>query len=220
MDAIIRDMRLPPVSHVGASLAGVVAMLALLSLGLQYALVAGRADAAGGILAATTRYFGYFTVLANVLVAGVALSAALRSEGIWSRASVRGLAALCIAVAMIIDDRVLPMSTPAQIWAEVGLHFLVPLAYLTWWLWWTPHGALRLSDALKWLLFPAAFMALTYTRGVLAGEWLYPVLDVPTLGTALAARNALAVFAGFFILGAAIFGVDHGLGAPRAPASR
>jgi len=195
-------------------------MLALLSLGLQYALVAGRADAAGGIVAATARYFSHFTVLANVLVAGVAISAALRSEGFWSRASMRGLAALCIAVAMIIDDRVLPMSTPAQVWAEVGLHFLVPIAYLTWWLWWTPHGALRLVDAMKWMLFPAAFMTITYTRGVLTGEWLYPVLDVPTLGTALVARNALAVFAGFFILGAAIFGVDHGLGAPRAPASK
>jgi len=195
-------------------------MLALLSLGLQYALVAGRADAAGGIVAATARYFSYFTILANVLVAGVAISAALRSEGFWSRASMRGLAALCIAVAMIIDDRVLPMSTPAQVWAEVGLHFLVPIASLTWWLWWTPHGALRLVDAMKWMLFPAAFMTITYTRGVLTGEWLYPVLDVPTLGTALVARNALAVFAGFFILGAAIFGVDHGLGAPRAPASK
>ena len=213
-------MRLPPVSHVGASLAGVVAMLALLSLGLQYALVAGRAEAAGGIVVATARYFSSFTVLANVLVAGVALSAALRLEGSWSRASVRGLAALCVAVAMIIDDRVLPMSTPAQVWAEVGLHFLVPIAYLTWWLWWAPHGALRLVDALKWLLFPAAFIAITYTRGVLTGEWLYPVLDASTLGAALVARNALAVIAGFFILGATIFGVDHGLGAPRASASK
>ena len=195
-------------------------MLALLSLGLQYALVAGRAEAAGGIVVATARYFSFFTVLANVLVAGVALSAALRLEGSWSRASVRGLAALCVAVAMIIDDRVLPMSTPAQVWAEVGLHFLVPIAYLTWWLWWAPHGALRLVDALKWLLFPVAFMTITCTRGALTGEWLYPVIDVTTLGNTLALRKAVAVLAGFFVLGAAIVGIDRGLRVPGTSASR
>ena len=59
-------------------------MLALLSLGLQYALVAGQAGAAGGIVVATARYASYFTVLANMLVAGVALAAALRSDGAWS----------------------------------------------------------------------------------------------------------------------------------------
>jgi hypothetical protein len=195
-------------------------MLALLSLGLQYALVAGQAGAAGGIVVATARYFSYFTVLANVLVAGVALSAALRSKGAWSRAPVRGLAALCIAVAMIIDDRVLPMSTPMQVWAEVGLHFLVPIAYLTWWLWWSPHGGLRLVDAVKWLLFPAAFMTITCTRGALTGEWLYPVIDVATLGTTLAARNALAVLVGFFVLGATVVGVDYGLRVPGASVSK
>jgi hypothetical protein len=215
-------MRSQSVSPTGASIAGVVAILALLSLALQYVLLVGNTRETIGVAAATVRYFSDFTILANLLVAGVALSAALRREatGFWAHATMRGGAAIYIGVTMVVYDRVLqPLWNPAgaQLWADLGLHYLVPLSYLTWWLWWAPHGGLRWSDLAKWLLFPLAFLAWTCVRGTWVHEWPYPFLDVDALGIATVLRNALGVLGVMLAVGLAVLGVDRGLSAPRAP---
>jgi hypothetical protein len=196
-------------------------MLAVLSLVVQLVLLMGNANGPDAVAAALVRYFSYFTILSNLIVAAVAVSATVRPDGNgpWSRASMRGAAAVYIGVTMVVYDRVLqPSWNPmgAQLWADIGLHYLVPIAYLTWWLWWAPHGTLQLRDAARWLLFPLAFLAWCCVRGLFQHEWAYPFLDIDALGARTVVRNAFGVLGVFLALGIAVFGVDRGLAAPRA----
>ena len=210
------------VGPTGARIAGAIGLVAAIGLVLQYVLALGNAPQ--GALVATVRYFSYFTILSNLLVAIVALHAALRPDiaGFWSRPAVRGAAAVYIAVVLAIYDAVLrPLWNPmgAQLWADLGLHYLVPMGYLTWWLWFAPHGALRAKDVAWWLLFPAAFLAYTMVRGAMAHEWPYPFLDVGTFGAARVATSAAAVLAVLLGVGATVVLVDRMLvAAPRGDA--
>jgi len=210
-------LQVSQVTGKGASIAGVVAVLAIVSLGLQYVLVFNSARATVGLLAGTVGYFSYFTILANLVVAAVSVAAALRpaGTGFFSGASVRGAAAVYIGVTMAVYDSVLrPLWDPtgAQLWADIGLHYFVPIAYLTWWLWWAPHGTLRMRDVAWWMLLPAAFLGWTLVRGSLLHTWPYPFLDVDALGAGRVARNAAAVLGMLVGVGAAVFGVDRILG--------
>ena len=193
----------------------VVAAVAWPALVLQYWLIVWS----GSLGAVTVRYFSFFTILSNLLVALVAASAAM--GGNWAplrllrKPRVRGLAALCIAVTGLVYVVVLrslwhPLGP--QLIADRSLHYVVPALYLVWWFTLLPHGALDWRDALRWLWFPLLFALWTFVRGAIVDEYPYPFLDVGRLGYAAALLNAALVAALFLVLGMALVAVDKSLG--------
>jgi len=49
-------------------------------------------------------------------------------------------------------------------------------------------------------------------RGNAFGDYLYPFLDIGTLGVVRALTNALGVLAGFVVIGSVVYGIDKVLG--------
>ncbi|MGE7137108.1 Pr6Pr family membrane protein [Luteibacter sp. NPDC031894] len=197
----------------------VVAAVAWPALVLQYWLLVWS-DSLGAV---TVRYFSFFTILSNLLVALVAASAAM--GGNWAplrflrTPRVRGLAALCIAVTGLVYVVVLrslwhPMGP--QLIADRSLHYVVPVLYLLWWFTLLPHGALGWRDALRWLWFPSMFALWTFARGALVNEYPYPFLDVGQLGYPAALLNAALVAALFLALGLGFVAVDKTLSRRQA----
>jgi hypothetical protein len=92
---------------------------------------------------------------------------------------------------------------------DISLHYAVPLLYLAWWVVCVPHGQLVWSDALRWLVFPLAYLVWTILRGAWLGEYPYPFIDVGVLGPGLVTRNAFGIAALFLLLGLLLVGFDR-----------
>jgi hypothetical protein len=192
----------------------VVAAVAWPALMLQYWLILWSGPAG----AMTIRYLSFFTILSNLLVAFVATSTAVGGNWaplrFWRRPGIRGLAALSIAVTCLIYATILAghwHPQGPQLMADRALHYIVPVLYLAWWVALLPHGALTWRDALRWLLFPLAFLAWSLLRGAVVHEYPYPFLDVTQLGYASVLVNALMVGGVFLVLAFVLLAIDRWL---------
>lgn len=198
--------------------AALVALLAASAVALQYALLLRLAT--DGFALATLRFLSYFTILSNLAVVAACAAAALGGRSWLAAPRALGAVALYIAVTGLVYVLVLRhlwQPRGLQWWADTGLHYATPLAYLAWWIVLAPHARLRWRDPGAWLLFPLAFLAWTLLRGAWLSEYPYPFIDVGTLGLAVALRNAAGICAVFVVLGALLVALDRLLGR-RAPA--
>lgn len=205
-----------PASRFDRPFAAVVALLAWVALILQYALLIDATLGDIGPWYGTLRFFSFFTILSNLLVALTA-SAAVAGQsapllGFFARPRVRGCAALSISITCAIYYFVLAATWApqgAQLLADVLLHYVVPVGYVAWWIACAPHGRLVWSDALRWLTFPLAFLLWTLLRGAWLNEYPYPFVDVDALGMAVVLRNSLAIGGLFALAGIGFVAVDR-----------
>ena len=206
----------------GRWFATVIALVAWTALALQYALLIDLTlDDIGPVLA-TLRFFSFFTILSNLLVALTTTFAVVAPHSAMgerlARPRARGAAALCIGITWAIYFFVLASTWApqgAQLVADVMLHYVVPVLYLLWWGACVPHARLIWSDALRWLLMPLAFLVWTLVRGAWLHEYPYPFVDVDVLGIATVARNAFGVGVLFLAFGLMLVAFDRGVGRGR-----
>jgi hypothetical protein len=206
--------------------AALVAAVATFALVLQYVLLVGATLGTIGPFLATVRFFSYFTILSNLLVLLVTATFAFMPEsgpGRWfTRPLVRGAVALYIGVTFAIYATILSAlwePEGAQWWADSSLHYAVPVLYLSWWLFAVPHGGLRWSDMLRWLLFPLAYVCWVFLRGAWVHEYPYPFLDPDSIALPDVLRNCAGVFALFLALGAVLVAVDRWSARTKAAAA-
>ena len=99
------------------------------------------------------------------------------------------------------------------------LHYVMPVAFLLDWLWFTPKGELRWIDPAKALGFPLIFGVWTLVHGLATHWWPYGFVNVDTLGLG----RVLATFAGllavFLLFGLALVGTDRALSRTRRDSS-
>lgn len=189
----------------------VVAAATWSGLLLQYWLILWS----GPFLHATVRYFSFFTILSNLLVAFVATAAATGGNWaplrFWREPRIRGLAALCISVTCLIYATILAghwdLQGPRLI-ADRIVHYVVPFLYLFWWVALLPHGMLAWRDALRWLLFPLLYLMWTLVRGAVVHEYPYPFMDVDHLGYGQVMLDSLMVALVFIVLGLVLVAID------------
>lgn len=204
---------------IGKAMAGATAAVALAALVLQYVLLLALTRDNIGAALGTLRFFSYFTILSNIGVALVCLTAAVGRGGFFARSDVRGAVALYIGVTGLIYATILRhlwQPQGAQWWADSGLHYASPLLYLAWWLAFAPHGALGWRTLPRWLLFPLGYLVWVLVRGAWFGEYPYPFIDVGQLGLGRAGVNALGVLLAFLALGSALAWIDGLLARRRA----
>jgi hypothetical protein len=210
----------PGIGVAGRGFAALVALVAMASLVLQYALILGVTRDSLGPALGTLRYFSYFTILSNIAVVLVTTHAALARPGFFSRLTVRGGIALYIAITGAIYFFVLRhLWNPqgAQWWADTGLHYAVPLLYAAWWLICVPHGSLSWRQAATWLIFPALYVCWAFLRGAWVQEYPYPFIDVAQLGWSKVLINSAGMLLLFVVVGLVLVGLDRLLGwRPRA----
>jgi hypothetical protein len=173
------------------------------ALALQFVLITGNI----GLGLGTWRFLGYFTILSNIGVAGIATAIALGHGGNLTGARVRlmGLTAI-VTVGLVYSVLLRSTWNPQglQKLADAALHDWTPLLFAILWAL-MPHGELKWSD-LKWALAPPAlYLAYALARGTIDGWYPYYFLN-PTLqsGSQLLVSivGTLAVFA--IVAGSAI----------------
>lgn len=97
--------------------------------------------------------------------------------------------------------------------ADLALHYLVPLAFVVWWVIGAHPVHLRWGRVLPMLALPAGWSLWVLIRGVTIGRWPYPFTAVPDLGWSRVIVNLAGltlVFALVFLAVIAASRVLHG----------
>ncbi|KPC53790.1 MULTISPECIES: Pr6Pr family membrane protein [Pseudomonas syringae group] len=181
-----------------------------------YLIFIGRYADHASLLGGLVRFLSFFTVLTNTLAA-VALSCALtarQSAGhrFFRHPVVCGGIAVSIALVGIAYNILLRHLWHPQGWQRVAdelLHDIMPLAFVLYWWLYVPKGALRLRHVPLWAIYPIIYFAYVLLRGHMLGDYLYPFIDVGTIGFPKAFINALGVLLGFLLVALLLLGVDR-----------
>lgn len=195
----------------------VIAAVTWFGMALQLYVSAGLMRANGhGWLHIVVRYFSFFTVLTNALVA-VTMTVPL----VWPRSGagrffslpvVRAAVASYIAMVGISYSLLL-----RHIWDPKGLamvsdvtqHDVVPILFVLFWVFLEPKGTLRWKDLPLWLLYPSTYVTLAMIQGALNGFYPYYFIDVGKLGYAGALAGLVRLLVAFLVIGLVMLGADR-----------
>ena len=152
----------------------------------------------------------FFTILTNALVVGVFGYMALRGRRVGDRLAA-GLVLWIGAVGLVYHMLLARMWDPQGLarWADQGLHTVVPLTVLAWWLAFAGRDRLHWADPLLWLLWPAGYLAYALVRGASDGIFPYPFLDPQYLSYAQLTWNVARLMEGFLVGGYILFGLTR-----------
>jgi hypothetical protein len=168
------------------------------------------------LVAEVVRYFSYFTILTNLLVAicvtSVLLDRRSRTGRIFSRPAVQSGIALYILVVGITYSVAL-----RQIWNPVGLqlvadrvlHDVIPVLYTLYWAFFVPKNSFRWSDPLWWLVYPFVYLVYVMIRGGFIDEYPYYFLDPVLFDWSGVWMSIAVLFAGFAALGYLMVGISR-----------
>ena len=135
--------------------------------------------------------FSYFTMLSNLIAAGVFVIAAVtiirkKPFGDWFRL-VRGGAVLYMLVTGIVYTVLLKDNPDASAalafdWKNFILHQFGPIFIAIWWLLWPSAKPIKASEAWWWLSFPIVWIIYTLIRASITGWYPYPFLNPELVG--------------------------------------
>ncbi len=135
------------------------------------------------------RFFTFFTILSNILVATcftvLALKPGFGSSNFFSRASVLSAVTVYIAIVGTVYQLVLrPLWDPQGLQKIVDelLHSFTPPYFLLFWLLYVPKLTLQWQNIFPWLLFPLCYLIIILLRGAVADYYPYPFVNVAQLG--------------------------------------
>lgn len=203
--------------------AALLALMGWAALLLQYWLLMRSA----GVMAlppleATLRFFSYFTIQSNILAALVLTAFAIKGgPDEWLvHPFVRSAVAVYVAMVglvYVVLLRHLWSPVGAQWIADVALHYVMPIAYLAFWLTCVRKAGLRWYDPLLWLIYPLFYLGFVLARGKMSGFYPYPFIDAKTLGYAGVAANTAGLLVVCAAIGFCLLAVGYGA-ARRQPA--
>lgn len=136
----------------------------------------------------TANFFSFFTIQSNVLIALLLLTIGIVNLlGITkSIASLRGALTLYISMTGVIyflllagNETALQTTIP---WVNIVLHYLIPIVVVADWLAFPPKTNVPFKQAVIWLVYPAAYLLYSFTRGAITGWYPYPFLNPITTG--------------------------------------
>ncbi|MBD2091563.1 Pr6Pr family membrane protein [Microcoleus sp. FACHB-1515] len=197
--------------------AAIAGSLVWLSLGLQfYLLTAKTIENGSGLWVGIARYFGYFTILTNILVALVWTVPLLIGRSRWrkylTRSSVRTAAAAYIAIVGLGYSLLLRHLWNPEGWQLVAdrmLHDFTPIAYVLFWFLFVPKGDLRWRDLRSWLVYPLVYLTIALLRGAIFGWYPYPFLEANNLGYVQVFLNSGMLLIGFLVVSSLLIGIGR-----------
>jgi hypothetical protein len=193
------------------------AAVAWFALVLQYTLTITKPGAP--FLEATVRYFSFFTIITNVLVALALtlpwLAPESRAGQFFDRPSVRtAILAYIIIVAVIYHYLLAKLWNPQgwQLLADTIEHVVTPALYVIDWVLFVPKGTVKWKSAVVWLSYPLVYAAYSLIHGAVTGFYPYPFINVSNLGYDKVLINMAVLVLVFLGLGLALIGIDRRMG--------
>jgi len=160
------------------------------------------------------RFFSYFTVLSNILVAATSLAMAFRVKETQLWRVLRLDALVGIAVTGVVHwfflRPILDLHGQDYV-ADKLLHVAVPLVAVVGWLVFGPRGWLNSRVLVLSAIYPALYFAWTLIHGAIVDWYPYPFTDVNLHGYGVILLNGLGVVALFGAFGFGALWLDDRL---------
>lgn len=210
----------------GRKIVGFIAIVGWLSLVLQFALaMTNPITPDPGLAERFARFFSYFTVSTNIIVAvtltAIAFFPLTRLGGFLTRPTVQAAVASYITIVGIVYSLFLRSVWDPAGWqavADHALHDVIPLATVIYWVGFAPKNGMTWLDPFKWLVYPAVYIAYSLTRGAIVSWYPYWFVDVTTLGYPKALTHTAFVFVAFAVFGFIYLGLAKLLSRTANPA--
>lgn len=191
---------------------GGIALTALAAVLIQYTtFISGTGD---GVAIATLRYFSYFTITTNCLVAvgwGAAAFAPQSALGqFFLKDTIRtAVTSYIVLVGVIYHALLASIHDPQGIewYANHLLHTIVPLAVFLEWLLLSGERTTGFGHIISWQVYPVVYTAYTLIKGSITGFYPYPFLDVNALGYGGVAIQLVGLILTFVIASAIFVGI-------------
>jgi hypothetical protein len=197
--------------------AGISGVLVWLSLLLQlYVAIQNRI---AGIPETIVRFFSYYTVLTNILIAVCFTMVYLKGIGeksnFFARPNTLTATAVYICIVALTYNLILRFQ-----WAPTGLtrvpdellHLIIPIIYLIFWIKFVPKQNLQWKSILPWAIYPLVYLGYTLLRGPSAKWYPYPFMDVDKLGYHTVLFNSAMVCVVFVIFSVLFLGIAKMMG--------
>jgi len=165
------------------------------------------------------RYFGFFTILTNILVAisftAVYLKGINAQAGFFTKPKTLTASTVYITIVGLIYNVILRFQ-----WAPEGLaklvdellHTVIPIGCIVFWLSFVPKQTINWKNIFPWLLYPLLYITYTLLRGSFAQWYPYPFVDVLTLGYNKVLVNCVFVTIAFIVVAALFIGIAKMMG--------
>ena len=135
-----------------------------------------------------TRYFSYFTLLTNLVVAIVCTSILLLPDSAIGKFSdsyttQTAVTTYIVIVGIVYNFVLRPLWKPTGLQKPVDelLHTIVPVLFLLQWIFFVKKNKLQYMALLPWLLYPLIYVIFVLTRGSFSGFYPYPFIDLNNL---------------------------------------
>lgn len=89
------------------------------------------------------------------------------------------------------------------------LHYVMPTAFMIFWWFAVPRGALRWQDLPGWLTFPVGYLVYVFACGAMIGLYPYPFVDVGVLGINAVLINSAFVALAFILVTAVLILINN-----------
>ena len=184
------------------------ALLAWFAVIVQYVLMIENREAS--VFESTVRFFSFFTILTNTLIALYFTSMWLGRHTKLGRLFQRPGVVTAITVYITVVGLVYQLLL-RQIWEPQGLQRLVdellhsvnPLYFVLYWYLYEEKSTLKWNLIPGWLIYPLVYVIYILIRGSFSGFYPYPFVNVAELGMSQVLLNSFGlmfVFIGFCAL--------------------
>ncbi|GEC78271.1 Pr6Pr family membrane protein [Flavobacterium aquatile] len=160
------------------------------------------------------RYFTFFTILSNILVAFVFTAESLQSNLLkfFARSNTQVAITVYIFVVGFVYNTILRFIWQPKGWDKVAdelLHLVIPIVYILFWYFKFSKQTINYKSIFGWLLFPMIYIIVVMIRGYFSNYYPYPFLNVSDLGFAKVLYNAIYMTLFFVIVSYVFYQINN-----------
>ncbi len=153
------------------------------------------------------RFFSYFTILTNILVA-LYFTAVGWPKPIRSLRFIQNRSAATAICTFILTVGIVYQTVLKNLWQPQGIHFvvdqllhgIVPLFMLGHWLLIIRTGKIESSRVYRWLWYPILYLLFALSRGYFSGFYPYPFLHIEEIGFGTTLINVVLISFGTIVM--------------------
>lgn len=158
------------------------------------------------IIETSIRFFSFFTILTNSLVAIYFTLSILKKKNIDKPGTLTAVTVYITIVGIVYQIILRPIWKPTGLQMIVNelLHSVIPLLVILFWYLYEEKKSLTYKQLPMWLIYPFVYLLYILVRGSISNFYPYPFVDVANLGFAKVLSNS-AILMLVFISIAALF---------------
>lgn len=166
------------------------------------------------IIETLIRYFTFFTILSNILVAFVFTAEWLQSNLLkfFAKSNTQVAVAVYIFVVGFVYNTILRFIWQPKGWDKVAdelLHLVIPIVYILFWYFKFSKQTINYKSIFGWLLFPMIYIIVVMIRGYFSNYYPYPFLNVSDLGIKKVLYNSTYMTLFFVIVSSVFYKINN-----------